>query len=241
MNIFDFLITQGILTQETALEIKTRATRRGLSPVKAVLEAGIATPESLLQKLIDYTGLDAVDPVAEETDPDALRLIARETALEHLVLPMSFREEQAEEGSVIRLRTATADPFLNHEDFFEYAGFGCSIVLSSADLLEKAIEKNYSSMITRIIPNMNSESGPSGGNVETGTIPGNKVRDNTDPLKPAARGFIEIPTIPSHNIEDDVPPSVGIQAIVNILCTRNLMTREEYLQEIRRITETDDR
>jgi hypothetical protein len=53
------------------------------------------------------------------------------------------------------------------------------------------------------------------------------------------RKFLEPSTVPSHNVEDEVSPSVRIQALVNLLVEAGVIDREAYLRELRRIMEEE--
>lgn len=152
MDICKFLINQGLIAPHHESEVKTRAREEGVSLIKTITDSELVHPETIIRSLIQNTTFDVVEPDFEDIDPDTLRLIPHEVAVKSMLLPLSFEENLDQEGQPVHLRVVVADPFLDLSEITQTTGFPVVKSLTRADLLEKAIARNYSSMITRVLP-----------------------------------------------------------------------------------------
>jgi len=158
MDICKFLINQGLIAPHHESKVKTRAREEGVSLIKALTDSEMVHPEAIIRSLTENTTFDVVEPDLEDIDPDTLRLVPHEVAVKSMLLPLSFEENLDQEGQPVHLRVVVADPFLDLSHISQATGFPVVKSLTRADLLEKAIARNYSSMITRVIPT-NRETG----------------------------------------------------------------------------------
>ena len=269
MDICEFLVDQGVLAPPQAQEVKTRSHRERLSLLRVILDMQLEEEGSLYEILADASPFPAVDLPSEEVDPDTLRVLPHELAATHLLMPLSFEEADPEEEAPPRLRVAVADSFMELEEISSAIGYTLKPSLARASSLETAIGKHYSTVITKVMSvqpsaqdQLSTGAAPKGAPMasphdlatrelaleprkntpQRGPSPVQK-RGFPAPAEvqtePTQEGFIDPPTIPSHNVEDEVSPNIKIQAVVNLLCREGVLDRSDYIKELRRLLEED--
>jgi type IV pilus assembly protein PilB len=134
----EILIRAQLITQQQLKEAldyqRVNGGKLGLTLVKL----GLVTDEQITQALSRQYGVPSVDLSKVEPDQNVIRLIPREVAIKHCVLPVSRQE--------MILRLAMSDPsnFYAMDDIKFITGFNIESVVASEHSIMDAIERAYS-------------------------------------------------------------------------------------------------
>ncbi|MCD6498620.1 MAG: hypothetical protein J7M25_10020 [Deltaproteobacteria bacterium] len=214
MDLCDLLAQHGWLTAEQADRIRRTA---ATSQVGELLRTGVVSPAAMVDALAQHTGLRTLDAMDLKPSSQVVSLLPWDLAFKTLILPL--RTEVAGDGC--RLHMAVADP-LDQTNLDEVADLtGCRLVLALADaeLLKAAIERTYSSVVTRVIARP----------IDQQPVPSSHQDNSPHHNGPS--------TVPSHRVVDDVDPAMQIRALVNLLERSGIITSEEYLDELHHLME----
>jgi hypothetical protein len=271
MDLCEFLIGEGFLSNSEADRIRRQAVQSGCTQIREVLELGVIDGLELISRLAHSTGDPIITPTKDMVDDEVLRVVPQDLAVRYLILPLRFSSvDDTAADEMLTLEIATGDPFACRE--LEGAvGHPIDVRLADPETLEQLIEKSYSAVVTRVMSRTTPAAAPSfespaasasAADLEPSTarplepidtleavsadpLPdtgstGDPAEDRESAVKGSSRQtvkFFEPSTVPSHNVEDEVSPSVRIQALVNVLVKKGLMDRDSYVREIRRLME----
>src|SRR5262249_25067493 len=173
---------------------------------------------ALAAALARALGLPLVDLAGEEIETDALRLLPLDLAQRHRALPLSL--DVPTEGRRL-LRVAMADPTDRSALVALENATDCALhpVLARLGALEEATARAYRA-VTTVGMKEERRGTPFGGSLTVAT---------------PARGPVR--TEPFHNLEDEAPADLRQRALLDLLCQKGIITREEYLAELRRLLE----
>lgn len=137
----DLLLERGLLTPQQLAEALTLQKRNGMRLGAALVAKGYLSEETLARALGLLLGYPVVTLAQREADPAALKLVSREFASEHDVVPLTVRKER---GRTI-LTVATSDP--TNVPLADELGFvtGTQVeaVLATVSDIDKAIRRWY--------------------------------------------------------------------------------------------------
>lgn len=213
MDLCTLLEEHGFLSHAQAETIRTAASQTSDPLVRHVLESRLVPEEDLVRLLAFETGCEIVDPRPLSPLPEVVHLVPWEVASRQMVLPLRILEDRRQRP----LEVLLADP-LDHdliEDLEEQVGAPIVVSLARPSFLARAIERAYSGLVTRVV---RREEAPPGGRAAAPPVPG----QITDPI-----------TVPSHSILDEATSSVKLEALIGLLEDKGLITREEYVEQVR--------
>ena len=214
------LVTSGLLPESDALRFRKEAASTGRVQIRVLRESALVSDDQILRVLGDQLGIEVVDLDDEAAvDLDALRWLAQDMAEAHLVIPVRLDLRHGER--VICL--AMADPLCAHsvQTVERTSGYRVDPLLAEAGALTRAIQRCYGRIATKLIPRPEKPapnrfaSWPGGG-------------DNAEPE-----------TQPVHRLEDEASPAQMVQALVNVLATKGVIGRDEFVVELRRLLRED--
>jgi hypothetical protein len=207
----DLLLEEGLLDESALREVRLHARRSGVGLARAAVERGLSD-EALAEAVARRLRLPRVELAAETIDDDALREVPFDLADARRLLPLAI--ERGARRSVIRV--AMADPLdLDAVEEIE-ASTGCQVeaVVARAGELADAVARHYRGVITKMIPRR--------------------------PVFGAARPGAEAPVLepstqPTHQVGDEAPVELCLQALLELLFEQGLVEREAYLEALRRL------
>jgi len=214
MDLCDLLAQHGWLTAKQAGRIRQSA---ATSQVGELLRIGVVSPAAVVDTLALHTGLRTIDASGLKPSSQVVNLLPWDLAFKALILPL--RTEVSGDGC--RLHVVVADP-LDQTSLDEVADMtGCRLVLyvADAELLKAAIERAYSSVVTRVTVRPTDEQ------PHVASHHDEAAQDNGPS------------TVPSHRVLDDVSPTIQIKALVTLLERSHIIDSDEYLNELHRLME----
>ncbi len=134
----EILIRAQLITPQQLKEVLDYQRLNGGKLGNNLIKLGVVTDEQITGALSRQYGVQAVDLSKIELDPNVVRLVPREVALKHSVLPVSRQE--------MTLKLAMSDPtnFYAMDDIKFITGFNIEPVVASEMSILKTIEMAYS-------------------------------------------------------------------------------------------------
>jgi hypothetical protein len=175
-------------------------------------------------------------PELAAPEPDALREIHHDVARRRRLLPVAI--ELPPEGARV-LHVAMADPTDLDAIAELEISTGCRVACLAAPLgaLEAAIERAYRGFVTKIMSRDEAPPREDGGRERSRRVPFGADLPVATPAashhSPEAHGVLG--TAPHHRIEDGAPLEVRLQALLDLLQARGILTAEEYAAEVRKL------
>ncbi len=198
------------------MRVRREAASTGRVQIRVLREAGLVSDGQILRVLGDQLGIDVLDLDAESAvDLAALRWVAQDVAEAHLVIPVRMEARQGQR--VVCL--AMADPLCAHSVQTVERTSGCVVdpLLAEAGALTQAIQRNYGSIATKLIPRPEKPHVNRFGDWSGGSPAG------------------EPETQPAHRLEDEASPAQMVQALVNVLAANGVIDSDEFVVELRRL------
>jgi hypothetical protein len=192
------------------------------------------------------------DPAVVEHDAEAIRELSRDTCWRLRVMPLSVALFEAGPRT---LHLAMADP----TDTVAIAEVehltGCQVEASLMPLsaIEELVEEAYRSFVTEVIPRKDKarqskrksrkgrKNTPYGGTLvvssstlSRGQADGGQGRQHDGQVEtPLAPGKTKPSTVPFHRVSDEASPELRLQALLELLYRKELITPAEYEDEVR--------
>jgi type IV pilus assembly protein PilB len=134
----EILIRAQLITPQQLKDVLDYQRLNGGKLGNNLVKLGIVTDEQITGVLSRQYGVPAIDLSKAELDPNVVRLVPREVALKHSVLPVSRMETT--------LRLAMSDPtnFYAMDDIKFITGFNIEPVVASEMSITRTIEQAYS-------------------------------------------------------------------------------------------------
>ncbi len=223
MDLCTLLEDHGLLSHAQAEVIRAAASQTSDPLVRHLMESRIVPETNLVRALALETGCEVLDPSSAMPGPDIVRLVPWDLASRHMVLPLRIRPDLP--GSPLEI--VLADP-LDQDliDRIEELVEGPVVVaLAKPSLLARAIERAYSGVVTRVVHR---------GDQGADQPPRKALEHRPSDLHDEPSGPI---TIPSHSLLDEAGLSVKLSALLDVLEEKGIVTREEYMDRIRRLLE----
>jgi hypothetical protein len=203
----DLLLEEGLLDEQALRQVRRVARHAGVSLARAIVDDGRITDEALAELVARKLGLARVDLEHEPVDDDVIREVPFNLADARRLLPLSI--DRASTRRTIRV--AMADPLdLDATEEIEMST-GCYVepLVARAGQLAEAVRRYYRGVITKMIP-----------------------RKRAFGVGDAARGPS---TKPTHQIADEAPADVKLQALHELLVERGLIDRDAFLERVRKL------
>lgn len=220
VSLGDVLVEEGLITAEQHHQAHRAARRLGAPVVAILLEQGLVAEEALFDAVRHRLDLPVFDPRLAPVDPDAVRVVPFGEATRYRLLPIQFHTTAQRRV----LRVAMVDPLDAQaiEDLEFSTGETVEPHICRHSLLEEAIRQHYRGVVTKVIQRQ-----PQGRPTRSGE--GGRRRFG------GALSAEQIGTAPVALGEADEPLDPAVEALVNLLEARGLLSREEFLQELRRL------
>jgi hypothetical protein len=211
-TIEDVLVEAGLIDEARLRHVRRYARHNGVCLAAAVVQMGGVADELLAATLAQKLRLPRVDLKRETVDDDAVREVPHDLAEARRLVPLSI-----DRGTRV-IRVAMADPldFDATEEIEMSTGCTVEALVGRVGELGDAVSRYYRGVITKMIPRRPVF----GAAIPTGT--------------PAAKGP-EPTTQPHHNVADEAPPEVALQALVDLLVERGVLDRESWQEALRRL------
>jgi hypothetical protein len=150
-TIEDVLEESGALDEKKLRQCRHHARQNGVCLVRAVVEHGGVSAESVAETLTARLGLPSVDLGSEVVDDEAVRLVPYDLAESRRILPLSVDRARR------RIRIAMADPldFDATEEIEIATGLRVEPLIGRVDEIGDAVIRYYRGVITKMIPRGN--------------------------------------------------------------------------------------
>jgi len=131
------LLDKGIIDSSQLEEASRAQQETGESVGEALVKLKYASPEDVVAALAQKFNLHVVDPSSMKIDPDLIRLVPKNMALEHQVIPVELSDG--------RITVATSDPEnISAQDNLRFVtNLDVDYVLATRDAILNAIAQNY--------------------------------------------------------------------------------------------------
>ncbi|MFH2006804.1 MAG: hypothetical protein ABI333_09490 [bacterium] len=217
-DLLGVLVDAGLLKEADAVRLRREAAASGRVQIRVLRESGLVGDDVVLGALKERLGLEVLDVSDENAvELEALRWLAQDVADAHVVLPV-----RVDGGTDRVLGLAMADPLSAHsiQTVERSSGFRVEPVLAEAGALTRAIHRSYGRITTKLIPR-----------------PAEPSRDRWSAWPSGGPGEPE--TQPAHRIEDEATPAQLVQALVNLLADKGILSREELVAEVKALLRED--
>jgi hypothetical protein len=218
----EIVIEEGLLSAEQLAAAATRADESGTPLVTCLVREFGVDEVALVAALKKRVRVGTIDPARVEFDSDALREISRDDCRRLRVVPLSLGIY----GSGPRhLRLAMADP----TDAVALAEVehltGCHVepCLMTLSAVEEMIETGYKHFVTEVMSRQAT--------VARTPAPGSEQQGKKQQGKKKA--VAKPKTAPFHRLQQDATPSVQVEALVQLLVDKKLISAEEYTDTLR--------
>jgi len=202
----DLLLEEGLLDEAGLRQARRVARHGGVALARAIVEEGRVGDEALAELVARKLRLPRVDLERETVDDDAIREVPFDLADARRLLPLAIDRS----GPRKTIRVAMADPLdLDAVEEIELST-GCYLepVVARVGELADAAQRHYRHVITKMIPR-----------------------------RPAFGGeAVKAPsTKPTHQIADEAPLDVKLEALVDALVERGVIDREAVQEAVRKL------
>jgi hypothetical protein len=233
-SLTEVLVREGFASPDEAASAADRASRTGMSLVKAVIASNLVSEFDLAEALGRALDLPVVDLAGGELDEDAIRLVPADLAERRTLVPMGI------DPATRVLRIAIADP-LDAEGLREVhraTGMQVAPMVATLSSIDRAIQRYYHRTSTKVVPRPSRTSGshaaapPAIGEVETDK----HFAESTKKVSGAAVAEAMTPgTVPMYSIEEEASVEVRLRALLMALEDRGLLTHADYVEALRRV------
>ncbi len=243
----EIAIDAGLATRAEVARAGRAAEHRSVPLVVALVRDCGVDELALLAAIRKQLRVPALDPGTARADADALRMLPAELCRRRRALPIQLVSDP---GGHRSLQVAMADPTDTAAlaELEHVAGCEIDVAVLPLSSVEELVEEGYRAFTTQILnrrrpfgdglrvttqrhartrPPPIPGTGPaSGGPSGAGAAPGSGSGDDTA-LTPLGPG-----TLPFHSLTDEADLGTRLQALVNVMIARGLITEGEYEQAV---------
>jgi hypothetical protein len=232
-TLVEIAIDAGLASRAEVARAGRTAEHRGVPLIVALVRDSGVDELQLLAAIRKAVRVTALDPGTARADPEALRMLPAEVCKRHRVLPVGVGTDAAGHRT---LRIAMADPTdaTALAEVEQIAQCEVDVTVLPLSSVEELVEQGFRGYSTQIL----SRRRPFGDGLRVTTQrharPGGAGTGHTPPpstddtaLTPLGPG-----TIPFHSVTDEADLGVRLQALVNVLVARGLITDAEYEQAV---------
>lgn len=259
----EIVVETALATREDVIQAARLADQNKV-PLVVPLVREIGVDElALVATIKRHRRVSLPDPATVTHDPEAIREVARDICWRLRAIPLSISYPSSD---IKALRVAMADP----TDTVAIAELehvtGCQVTPSLMPLsaIEELIEKAYKSFVTDVFRRPKKKRVPFGGDLEVTTKPiprpdaqaGAPV-EAAEPMKtrPLAVGALALDededtskgpapekpsTVPFHRVADEADLELRLQALLELLIEKDLLSMQEFDQHVRTLMKRRD-
>jgi hypothetical protein len=221
------LIEEHLIAEEQLVQAQRAAQRQGSSLVTVLLEQNLVGEAELLEAIRRRVQLPLFDPRSTPVDPDAVREVPYEEANRYRLLPVGI----VQRGDQRVLKVAMADPLDAQaiEDLEFSSGTAVEPLVARHSQLVDAIRAHYRGVVTKVIPRERTSG------VQSKSLnqePSARQIFGSEGAAARARPAPQAPTEGS--------PGSQLEALVDLLVRKGVITRDELEEELRARLQFDD-
>jgi len=219
----EIAIDAELATREQIALAAIRADEQGV-PLVVALVRDIGVDElAMVGAIRRQIRVPLTDPASAKLDPDALRELPRDVCRRLRVLPLSI--SIAGRGARL-MRLAMADPTdgVAVAEIEHLTGCRIEVTLMPLSAIEEMVERGYRAVVTEVMK-------------RHAAIP-SSVGERTQKLTAAAEPGEDGPqpaTMPFHRLSDEADLSTRLQALLDILLDKGLVSDDEYEERVRQL------
>ena len=229
----EIAIEAGLVTKAGAARAGRLAEERK-QPLVAVLVRELGVDEvALIGALRKQTRVPLLDPAAIQVDPEALRLVARDTCARMRVLPLSL----ATDGATKVLRVAMADP-TDTSTIFELEQLThCEIEVTALPLsaIDELVDKGYRQFSTAVVRRPR----PFGDNMFVTKKPTRPPLD-AGPPESEVSVTAQIPLVSLAEMRGDTDLEARFAALCQLLVSKGVITEAELAEALKKPSSKPD-
>ncbi len=232
----EIVIDAKLASKADVLRAAKAAEQRGVPFVVALVREAALDELALLSALRKALRVPALDPGTARPDPEALRMLPAELCKRLRVLPYAVGVDPSGHRT---LRVAMADPTdaVALAEVEQTAACEVSTSMLPLSSVEELIDQGFRGYSTQILARRR----PFGEGLRVTT---QRHARGAMPQAPAAAGAgggtgedtaltpLGPGTVPYHSVTDEADVSVRLNALVNVLIARGLITEAEYEQAV---------
>lgn len=133
----DYLVQQGLVSNEQWAEAKELAASQGVKPQDAITQLGYVTSDQIMQALAGRDGYEYFDLRDVAIPPSVVELVPESVARENAVIPL------AEEGGVLKVLVSDPQDFDTIDKLQFILNRKIEIALATKESILEAINRNY--------------------------------------------------------------------------------------------------
>ncbi|WP_425400866.1 GspE/PulE family protein [Aeoliella sp.] len=137
MDLGQYLVQQGLISQEQWAEAKQLAAAQHIKPQDALVQSGYASSEQIMQALAARDGFEYYDLRDVAIPPAVVELVPESVARENAVIPLS------EEDGVLRVLVSDPQDFDTIDKLQFILNRKIEIALATRESILEAINRNY--------------------------------------------------------------------------------------------------
>ncbi|MCO6047024.1 Flp pilus assembly complex ATPase component TadA [Aeoliella sp. ICT_H6.2] len=137
MDLGQYLVKQGLISQEQWAEAKQLATSQHMKPQDALVQLGYSSSEQIMQALAARDGFEYYDLRDVAIPPAVVELVPESVARENAVIPLS------EEDGVLRVLVSDPQDFDTIDKLQFILNRKIEIALATRESILEAINRNY--------------------------------------------------------------------------------------------------
>jgi hypothetical protein len=211
-TIEDVLVEAGLLNEGQLRYMRHFARHHGVCLARAAIDQGGVDEEAMASALAIHLRLPRLDLQRDAVDDDAVREVPFDLAEAHRLLPLTI--DRSDTRRVIRVAMADPLDFDASEEIEMSTGCSVEPLVGRVSEIGDAVVRHYRGVITKMIPRRPifgsalSEAGPKAPEPTTQRL---------------------------HQIADEAPPELGLQALIEILADRGVIDRDTWVEAVRRL------
>lgn len=218
----EIAIDAELATREQIALAAIRADEQGVPLVVALVRDVGVDELALVGAIRRQIRVPLIDPASAKLDPDALRELPRDVCRRLRVLPQSITI--AGRGPRL-MRLAMADPTdgVAVAEIEHLTGCRVEVTLMPLSAIEEMVERGYRAVVTEVMK-------------RHAAIPAT-VGERTQKLAAAEPGEDgpQPATMPFHRLSDEADLGTRLQALLDILLDKGLVSDDEYEERIRQL------
>lgn len=219
----EIAIDADLVTREQVTRAADRADETGVPLVVALIRELGVDELALVGAIRRQIRVPLTDPASAKLDPDALRELSRDVCRRLRVLPLSI--SVYDRGPRL-LRVAMADPTdgVAIAELEHLTGCRVEVTLMPLSAIEEMVERGYRAVVTEVLKRQAPVFGSGSGAGTARKLDGDPSDDGPQPA-----------TMPFHRLSDEADVGTRLQALLDILLDRGVISDDEYEERIRQL------
>ena len=224
----EIAVDAGLVSRQAVVEAARRADAESIPLVVVLVREHGVDELSLVSAVRRQMRVPLADPAHVKLDPDALRELSRDLCRRLKVVPLSV----AIYGRGPRLlRLGMADPTdaVAIAEVEHVTGCRVDVSLMPLSAVEEMVETGYRAFVTEVM----KRAPAGGGNVRS--APSRRRQGGPDDGDVATEESPLPTTMPFHRLSDEAHLGLRLQAILDLLLEKRLITEDEYEEKVRQL------